>query len=128
MHELARVWQATGWILHVQSSKLGKLYLPAPIFPAFFVVSIHLATSRQELRKAIKEVNSPSPQPEDPDRAIDSGLEEGPVISMELIDRQFYQLSCNDAPVAITADYPGLLPASHVRKTKNPDSKTRIPF
>ena len=42
---------------------------------------------------------------------------------MELIDRQFYQLSCDDAMVAITADYPGLLPASHVRKTKNPNSK-----
>ena len=117
-----------GWILHVQSSKLGKLYLPAPIFPAFFVVSIHLATLRQELRKSIKEVSSPSPQPEDPDRALNSGLEEDPVIFVELIDRQFYQLSCDDAMVAITADYPGLLPASHVRKLKNPNSKTRIPF
>ena len=112
-----------GWILHVQSSKLGKLYLPAPIFPALFVVSIHLATLRQELRKAIKEVSSPSPQPEDPDRALDSGVEEDPVISVELIDRQFYQLSCDDAMVAITADYPRLLPALHVRKTKNPNSK-----
>ena len=112
-----------GWILHVQSSKLGKLYLPTPISPAFYVVSIHLATLRQELRKAIKEVSSPSPQPEDPDRALDSGLEEDPVIFVELIDRQFYQLSCDDAMVAITADYTGLLPASHVRKTKNPNSK-----
>ena len=83
---------------------------------------------RQELRKAIKEVSSPSPQPEDPDRALDSGLEEDPVISVELINRQFYQLSCDDAMVAITADYPGLLPASQVRKAKNPNSKTRIPF
>ena len=73
---------------------------------------------RQELRKAIKEVSSPSPQPEDPDRALDSGLEEDSVIFVELIDRQFYQLSCDDAMVAITADYPGLLPASQVRKTK----------
>ena len=104
-------------------SKLGKLYLPAPIFPAFFVVSIHLTTLRQELRKAIKEVSSPSPQPEDPAQALDSGLEEDPVIFVELIDRQFYQLSCDDALMAITADYPGLLPASHVRKNKNPDSK-----
>ena len=83
---------------------------------------------QQELRKAIKEVSSPSPQPEDPDRALDSGLEEDSVISVELIDRQFYQLSCQDAMVAITAGYPGLLPASHVRKNKNPNSKTRIPF
>ena len=112
-----------GRILHVQSSKLGKLYLHATIFPTFFVVSIHLATLQQELRKAIKEVSSPSPQPEDPDRALDSGLEEDSVIFVELIDRQFYELSCDDASVAITANYPGLLPASHVRKTKNPNSK-----
>ena len=97
---------------------MGKLYLPAPIFPAFFVVSIHLATLRQELRKAIKEVSSPSPQPEDPDRALDSGLEEDLVIFVELIDQQFYQLSCDDAMLAITANYPGLLPTSQVRKTK----------
>ena len=84
-------------------------------------MGIHLATWRQELRKAIKEISSPSPQPEDPDRALDSGLEEDSVIFMELIDRKF--LSYNDAMVAITADYPGLLPASHVRKTKNPNSK-----
>ena len=83
---------------------------------------------QQELRKAIKEVNNPSPQLEDPDRALDSGLEEDSVISVELIDRQFYQLSCDDAMVAITSDYPGLLPASQVRNTKNPNSKTRIPF
>ena len=73
---------------------------------------------RQELRKAIKEVSSPSPQPEDHDWALDSGLEEDPVISVELIDWRFYQLSCDDALVAITADYPGLLPASQVRKIK----------
>ena len=95
-------------------SKLGKLYLPAPIFPAFFVISIHLATLRQQLRKAIQEVSNPSPQLEDPGRALDSGLDEDSVISVVLIDQQFYQLSCDDAMVAITADYPGLLPASHV--------------
>ena len=78
------------WILHVQSSKLGKLYPLTPILLVFFVVSIHLAILRQELRKAIKEVSSPSPQLEDPDRALDSGLEEDPVIFVELIDRQFY--------------------------------------
>ena len=77
----------------------------------------------QELRKAIKEVSSPSPQPEDPDRALDFGLEEDPVIFVELIDRRSYQLSCDDDMVAITADYPGLLPAWHVRETKNPNSK-----
>ena len=71
----------------------------------------------------MREIHSPSPQPEDPDWALDPGLEEDPVIFVELIDRRFYQLSCDDAMLDITADYPGLLPASHVRKTKNPDSK-----
>ena len=66
----------------------------------------------------MRDVHSPSPQPEDPDRALDPRLEEDPDIFVELIDWQFYQLSCDDAMVAITAYYPGLLPASHVRKTK----------
>ena len=76
----------------------------------------------------MREVHSPSPQPEDPDRALDPGLEEDPDIFMELIDRQFYQLSCDDAMVAITADYPGLLPASHVKKQKIPTPKLGSPF
>ena len=46
---------------------------------------------------------------------------------MELVDRTFYQLSCDDAMVAIIADYPGLLPASHVRKTGVPTSE-KDPF
>ena len=71
----------------------------------------------------MREVHSPPPQPENPDRALDPGLEEDPDTFVELIDRTFYQLSCDDAMVAITADYPGLLPTSHVRKTKNPNSK-----
>ena len=66
----------------------------------------------------MREVHSPSPQPEDPDRAIDPRLEEDPIIFVELIDRQSYQLSYDDAMVAITSNYPGLLPAPHVRKTK----------
>ena len=83
----------------------------------------------QKLRKAIREVSSPSLEPEDPDRALGPGLEEDPDIFVELIDQQFYQLSCDDAMVAITADYPGLLPASQVRKTKKIlTPKTRIPF
>ena len=52
----------------------------------------------------MREVHSLPPQPEDPDRALDPGLEEDPDIFMELIDRMFYQLSCDDAMVAITAD------------------------
>ena len=71
----------------------------------------------------MRDVHSSPPQLEDPDRALDPGLEEDPDTFVELIDRTFYQLSCDDAMVAITADYLGLLPASHVRKTKNPNSK-----
>ena len=59
----------------------------------------------------------PSPQLEDPDRALDPGLEEDLDIFVELIDMTFYQLSCDDAMVAIIADYPRLLPTSHVSKT-----------
>ena len=69
------------------------------------------------MRRATREVHSPSPQPEDPDRALDPGLEEDPDTYVELIDRNFYQLSCDGALVAIIADYPGLLLASHVSKT-----------
>ena len=76
----------------------------------------------------MREVDSLPPQTEDPDRALDPGLEEDPDTFVELIDRTFYQLSCDDAMVAITADYPGLLPTSHIRKTKIPTPKTRIPF
>ena len=104
-------------------SKLGELSLFTPNLPAFFVINTHLAVSRQELRKAVREVNSPPPQLEDPDWALDPRLEEDPDIFVEPIDRTFYQLSCNDAMVAITADYPGLLPASHVRKTGVPTSE-----
>ena len=65
----------------------------------------------------MREVRGPSPQPEDHNRALDPGLEEDPDISMELIDKTFYQASCDGAFVAIIADYPGLLPASYVSKT-----------
>ena len=75
----------------------------------------------------MREVHSPPPQPEDPDRALDPGLEEDPDTFVELIDRTFYQLSGDDAMVAIIADYPGLLPASHVSKTGVPTSE-KDPF
>ena len=54
----------------------------------------------------MREIQSPSPQPEDPDRALDPRLEEDSDIFVVLIDRTFYQLSCDGALVAITADYP----------------------
>ena len=62
----------------------------------------------------MKEFNSPSPQPEDPGRALDPGLEEDPDISMEFVDRTFYQASSGGSLVAIIADYPELLPVAHV--------------
>ena len=75
----------------------------------------------------MREVHNPSPQPEDPDRALDPGLEEDPDIFVELVDMTFYKLSCDGALVAITSDYPGLLPASHVSKTRVPTSE-KDPF
>ena len=66
----------------------------------------------------MREVHSPPPQPEDHSRALDPGLEEDPDIFVELVDRMFYQASCDSALVAIIADYSGLLPASHVSKTE----------
>ena len=71
----------------------------------------------------MKEFNNPSPQQEDPGRALDPGLEEDPDTYVELIDRNFYQLSGDGALVAIIADYPGLLPVSHVSKIGVPTSK-----
>ena len=69
------------------------------------------------MRKTVREVHSPSRQPEDPERALDPGLEEDPDTFVELVDRTFYQLSYDGALVAIIAEYPGLLPVSHVSKT-----------
>ena len=81
------------------------------------MINIYLVVSSQELHKAVGEINSPPPQPEDPEPVLDPGLKEDPDIFLELIDRIFYQLSCDDAMVAIIADYPGLLPASQVNET-----------
>ena len=74
----------------------------------------------QVLRQAVKEINSPPPQPEDPGRSLDPASQEDPDLSVELIDGVFHQLSKDNALVAITADYPGLLPASQVTETEIP--------
>ena len=76
--------------------------------------------STQELRQAVKDINSPPPQPEDPERFLDPASQEDPDISVELIDGVFHQLSIDNALVAITADYPGILPASQVTETEVP--------
>ena len=66
----------------------------------------------QEMRQAVKEINNPPPQPEDPGWSLDPASQEDPDLSVELIDGVFHQLSKDNALVAITADYPGLIPAS----------------
>ena len=74
----------------------------------------------QELRRAVKEISSPPPQPEDPGRSLDPASQEDPDISVELIDGVFHQLSKDNALVAITSDYPGLIPASQVTEIEVP--------
>ena len=75
--------------------------------------------SKQELRRGVEGITSPSPQPEDPKRALDPRLKEDPDAAMELVDGIFYRASHDGAPVAITADYPRLLPSSHVSQAEN---------
>ena len=74
----------------------------------------------QEQRRVVKEISSPPPQPEDPGRSLGPASQEDPDLSVELIDGVFHQLSKDNTLVAITADYPGLLPASHVAETEVP--------
>ena len=66
----------------------------------------------------MKGIHSPAPQPEDPGRSLDPASEEDPDIKVELIDGVFHQLSMDNGLVAITADYPGLIPASQVTTTE----------
>ena len=63
-------------------------------------------------------IRSLTPQPEDPELSLDLTSEEDPDIKVELIDGVFHQLSMDNALVAITADYPGLIPASQVTTTE----------
>ena len=76
--------------------------------------------SVQELRQTVEKIHSPPPQPEDPERSLDPTSEEDPDIKVELVDGVFYQLSIDNALVAITADYPRLLPTSQVTETEVP--------
>ena len=76
--------------------------------------------STQELCQAVREMNNSPPQPEDPRRSLDPASQEDSDISVELVDVVFYQLSNDNALVAITADYPGLVPASQVTETEVP--------
>ena len=72
----------------------------------------------QELRWNVESIHSPAPQPEDLGRSLDPSSEEDPDIKVDLIDGVFHQLSIDNALVAITADYPGLCPASQVTTTE----------
>ena len=86
---------------------------------AFFAKITCLDISNQELRKAVEGISSPSPQPEDPERALDPGLEEDPDTAVELVDGIFYRASRDGASMAITSDYPGLLPSSRVSQAED---------
>ena len=77
-------------------------------------------TLAQELHQAVKEINSPPPQAEDPGRSLDPASQDDPDLSVELIDGVFHQLSTDNALVAITADYPGIIPASQVTEIEVP--------
>ena len=94
----------------------------------FFAKIICVNISEQELRRAVEAISSPSPQPEDPGRALDLGLEEDPDITVDLVNEIFYRASCDGASVAIIAYYPGLLPASRVSKAKKPYPLKRNPL
>ena len=95
---------------------------------AFFAKIIYLGISEQELRRAVEGISSPSPQPEDPGRALDPGHEEDPDIIVELVNEIFYHASCDGASVAIIADYPGLLPTLRVSQAEKPYPPKRTPF
>ena len=74
----------------------------------------------QELHRDMEGIESPTPQPEDPGRFLNPASQEDPDLSMDLIDGVFHQLSKDNALVAITADYPGLIPASQVTEIEVP--------
>ena len=74
--------------------------------------------STQEICRDVAGIESPTPQPQDPGRSLDPASGKDPDIMVELIDGVFRQLSIDNALVAITADYPGLSPASQVSTTE----------
>ena len=74
--------------------------------------------STQEICRDVAGIEIPTPQPEDPGRSLDPTSEEDPDIKVELIDGVFHQLSIDNALVTITADYPGVCPASQVSTTE----------
>ena len=74
---------------------------------------------QQEWRKVTEGVHSPAPQLEDHNRDLDRGFKEDLDIFVEREDGVFYQMCYDGMEVPIIADYPGLLPASHVSNLKD---------
>ena len=68
------------------------------------------------LAKNHRGVSQPRPQPENHNRELDPGFEEDPDIFVVLAEGVFYQASYDGTEVAIIADYPGLLLASHISR------------
>ena len=56
----------------------------------FFAKVTYLDIYKQELRRSVEGISRPSPQPEDPERALDPGLEEDPDAAVELVTGIFY--------------------------------------
>ena len=86
---------------------------------AFFAKVTRLDIYEQELRRVVEGISSPSPQPEDPERALDPRLKEDPDAAVDLVDGIFYRASRDSAPVPINAHYPRLLPSSRVSQAEN---------
>ena len=70
---------------------------------------------------------SPAPHPKDHNRELDPKFEEDPDICVVLAEGVFYETSYDGTEVAIIADYPGLLPASHISDPNTPYSKEISP-
>ena len=85
---------------------------------AFEVYASYIMSPAQGLRRIVADMVSPAPQPEDPEGSLGLASEEDLDIEVELIDGVYHQLSIDNALVAITADYPGLCPASLVTATE----------
>ena len=76
--------------MHIDITSSIVSPFPTSLIVAFFAKIICLDISEQELRRAVKGIFSPSPQPEDPGRALDLGLKEDPDITVELVNGVFH--------------------------------------
>ena len=125
--EFLRIKTRDGFSMYNPQSGYVAILFPASLTLALSAKITRIDVSEQELRRAVEGIFSPSPQPEDLGRALDPGFEEDPDITVEVVNGVFYQASWDGALVAITADYPGLLPASRVSRTKKPYLRRGLP-